>query len=55
VNTTVTPSSVTEVIEQATPVVPPAPVDPNQIGSVQPFDDATNGTPAPGPALGSAS
>jgi hypothetical protein len=35
--------------------VPPAPVDPNQIGSVQPIDDATSGTPVPGPTPGSAS
>jgi hypothetical protein len=50
VSTTVTPSNVTEVIESVTPVVPPAPLVPNQILSVQSVDDPTSGTPTPEPA-----
>jgi hypothetical protein len=55
VTTTVRPQNVTEVIEPVTPLVPPAPVDPNQIGSAQPVDDATSGSSVPGPATASAS
>jgi hypothetical protein len=51
-NTTVVPGSTTEVIEPTTPVVvPPLPVDPSQIGSIQPtVDGSTSDTLVSQPA-----
>jgi hypothetical protein len=49
VTSTVVPSNVTEVIDPATALVPPAPADSSAVVSQTPVDDATTAAPATEP------
>jgi hypothetical protein len=51
VTETVVPVNVTEVIDPATALVPPAPADPSAVASQGPVDDPTTAAPAAEPTM----